>query len=165
MNRTVISLASALILTACATHAPSQGYRPAGYTGAPWNITGSVNLLTGSATFDINSQRVIDDRLNLLTGDGEFTGSYQGKPVNASCITKMGFISNVTTCFVFVSGEKVARPHLNLSRSCVSRRDAKLRQKPNRKVNADANSWPWLRHFIGQLLVPYAPSVLRRQLT
>ena len=108
MNRTVISLASALLRTACATHAPSQGYRPAGYTGAPWNITGSVNLLTGSATFDINSQRVIDDRLNLLTGDGEFTGSYQGKPVNASCITKMGFISNVTTCFVFVSGEKAA---------------------------------------------------------
>lgn len=108
MNRVVISIASALIFSACATQAPSQGYRPAGYTGAPWAITGSVNLLTGSAIFDINSQRVIDGRLSLLTGDGELSGSYQGKPVNASCITKAGFVSNVTTCFIFISGEKAA---------------------------------------------------------
>ena len=108
MIRIFTSLATATLLSACATQAPSQGYRPAGYSGAPWTITGAVNLLSGSATFDINSQRVIDGRLNLLTGDGEFSGSYQGRPVNASCITKMGFVSNVTTCFVFVAGEKAA---------------------------------------------------------
>ena len=108
MKYTVIPFATAFLLSACATQAPSQGYRPAGYSGAPWTIVGAVNLLTGSATFDINSQRVISDRLNLLTGDGEFAGSYQGKPVNATCITKMGFIANTTTCFVFVSGEKAA---------------------------------------------------------
>ena len=108
MSRILVSLAATLFITACATHAPTQGYRPAGYSGAPWSITGAVNLLSGSATFDINAQRVIDDRLNLLTGDGEFSGTYQGRSVNASCITKMGLVSNVTTCFVFIAGEKAA---------------------------------------------------------
>lgn len=108
MKRTSIALAASLLATACATQAPSQGYRPAGYTGAPWTITGAVNLMSGSATFDINAQRVIDGRLNLLTGDGEFSGSYQGKPVNVSCITKMGAFATTTTCFVFVAGEKAA---------------------------------------------------------
>lgn len=108
MKRTLLTLSATLLVAACATQAPTQGYRPAGYTGAPWTITGSVSLLTGAATFDINSQRVIDDRLNLLTGDGEFNGNYQGKKVQASCITKTGFISTNTTCFVFIDGEKAA---------------------------------------------------------
>ena len=51
------AVAVTILLTACATQAPSQGYRPANYAGAPWVISGSVNLLTGSASIDINSQR------------------------------------------------------------------------------------------------------------
>jgi hypothetical protein len=103
-----IFTATALSLFGCATQAPSQGYRPANYSGAPWVITGSVNSLSGSVAFEINSERVIDGRLSLLTGDGEFSGTYQGRPVSSTCITKMGLLSNVTTCFVFVSGEKAA---------------------------------------------------------
>lgn len=108
MKRILTCVATIFLVTACATQAPSQGYRPANYAGVPWIITGSVNLLTGSANIDINSQRAAYGKLSLLTGDGEFSGSYQGKPVSASCITKSGFVSNVTTCFVFVSGEKAA---------------------------------------------------------
>ena len=107
MMQKLAAVAVTILLTACATQAPSQGYRPANYAGAPWVISGSVNLLTGSASIDINSQRAAAGQLNLLTGDGEFSGSYQGKPVAASCITKTMF-STVTTCFVFVAGEKAA---------------------------------------------------------
>jgi hypothetical protein len=107
MKHSAPSLALALLLTACAAQAPSQGYRPANYAGAPWVITGSVNLLTGSASIDINSQRAAEGKLSLITGDGEFAGSYQGKSVNASCITKSAF-TTVTTCFVFIGGEKAA---------------------------------------------------------
>jgi hypothetical protein len=108
MRTSTLLLAVSIFTAGCASQAPSQGYRPAGYTGEQWSITGEVNLLTGFAAFNINGQRVIDGRLNLLTGDGEFSGAYQGKPITATCITKTGFVTTATTCFVFVAGEKAA---------------------------------------------------------
>ena len=95
------------IISGCAT-APSQGYRPANYSGSPWNITGELNELTGGVMIKINNQVVISDRVSIFTGSGEFSGAYESKPVNASCMTSMGLLSTKTNCFVFVSGERAA---------------------------------------------------------
>lgn len=96
-----------LTLSGCAT-APSQGYRPANYAGAPWHISGEMNQFTNGVVIKINDRVVIDKNLSLLSGDGEFSGSYDGKPVTASCLTSMGLLATKTSCFVFVSGEKAA---------------------------------------------------------
>lgn len=96
-----------LTLSGCAT-APSQGYRPANYSGAPWTISGEMNQLSNGVVIKINNQSIINGTLSIFSGDGEFSGSYEGKPVSASCVTSMGLLSNKTNCFVFVSGEKAA---------------------------------------------------------
>jgi hypothetical protein len=95
------------LLVGCAT-APSQGYRPANYAGAPWNISGEMNQFTNGVVIKINGQTVIDKTLSLLSGDGEFSGQYDGKAVNATCMTSMGVFANKTNCFVFVNSEKAA---------------------------------------------------------
>src|SRR3954462_4973955 len=96
---------SLLLLAGCAT-APSQSYRPANYSGSPWNITGEMNELTGGLVIKINNQLVISDRVSIFTGSGEFAGAYDNKPVNASCMTSTGLLTTKTNCFVFVSGER-----------------------------------------------------------
>lgn len=105
--RKLFTVATLAILTGCAT-APSQGYRPANYSGAPWNISGEMNQFTNSVAIKINNQLVINKTLSLFAGDGEFSGSYEGKPVTASCLTSMGLFANKVNCFVFISGEKAA---------------------------------------------------------
>ncbi len=92
-------------LAGCAS-APSQGYRPANYGGEPWNISGNMNQFTNNITIKINDRVVIDNTLSIFTGDGEFSGNYQGKQITASCMTNMW--ATKTNCFVFVSGEKAA---------------------------------------------------------
>ena len=100
-------LAFIALLVGCAT-APSQGYRPANYAGAPWNISGEMNQFTNGVVIKINGQTVIDKTLSLLSGDGEFSGQYDGKAVNATCMTSMGMFASKTNCFVFVNSEKAA---------------------------------------------------------
>ena len=100
-------LAGSLIIAGCST-APSQSYRPANYGGSPWNIVGDLNQLSGNLVIKINNQPVIQDRVNLLTGSGEFQGAYEGKPVTASCMSSMGLFNTTVNCFVFVSGERAA---------------------------------------------------------
>ena len=97
----------ALLLAGCAS-APSQGYRPANYPGAPWSISGDMNHFTNSVVIKINDQTVIDKSLSIFGGDGEFSGTYDGKAVSASCFTSRGFFGNKTDCIVFVNSEKAA---------------------------------------------------------
>ena len=100
-----IFIAWTCFLAECAS-ATSQGYRPANYGGDPWSISGEMNQFTNGITNKINDRIVIDNNLSMLTGDGEFRGTYQGKQITASCMTNMWAIK--TNCFVFVSGEKAA---------------------------------------------------------
>ena len=72
-----ISLVSVLV-AGCATLAPSQGYRPAGSTAAPWQISGELFDFTNVKIF-IDGSKVIDERVSLMSGDGEFRGTYKGK--------------------------------------------------------------------------------------
>jgi len=94
-----------VLLTGCATSAPSQNYRPANYAGAPWNITGEMDQFTYAVIIKINNQIVINNTLSTWSGAGEFSGNYEGKAVTASCMTDM---NSKTNCFVFANGEKAA---------------------------------------------------------
>ncbi|MEF8730830.1 MAG: hypothetical protein V5B40_02530 [Candidatus Accumulibacter meliphilus] len=109
MAMTLRSFASllALFATACTTVAPSQGYRSSGSTEAPWEISGELFDFTNVKIL-INGTKVIDERLSLLSGDGEFRSSYRGKRITASCSTNTGLVSSSTRCFVFVENEKAA---------------------------------------------------------
>ena len=97
----------ALSATACTTVAPSQGYRSAGSTAAPWQISGELFDFTNVKIF-INGAKVIDERLSLLSGDGDFHATYSGKQILASCTTNTGFVATSTKCYVFVENEKAA---------------------------------------------------------
>lgn len=96
-----------LIITACTSVAPSQGYRSAGSTAAPWQISGELFDFTNVKIF-INGSKVIDERLSLLSGDGDFHASYNGRQILASCTTSTGLVANSIKCFVFVENEKAA---------------------------------------------------------
>lgn len=104
--RLLISLL-ALSTAACTTVAPSQGYRSAGSTAAPWQISGELFDFTNVKIF-INGAKIIDERLSLLSGDGDFHSSYSGKQIMASCSTSSGLVSASTKCIVFVANEKAA---------------------------------------------------------
>src|SRR5476649_2955140 len=67
-----------LSVAACTTAAPSQGYRSAGSTESPWQISGELFDFTNVKIF-VNGAKVIDERLSLMSGDGEFNSSYRGK--------------------------------------------------------------------------------------
>lgn len=96
-----------LSVTACTTVAPSQGYRSAGSMAAPWQISGELFDFTNVKIF-INGSKIIDERLSLLSGDGDFHASYSGKQILASCSTSTGLMATSTKCFVFVENEKAA---------------------------------------------------------
>ena len=96
-----------VLTTGCSTVAPSQGYRPAGSTAAPWQISGELFDFTNVKIF-INGSKVIDERVSLMSGDGEFHATYNGKQVMASCSTSAGLMTTSTKCIVFVENEKAA---------------------------------------------------------
>jgi hypothetical protein len=97
----------ALAVASCSTVAPTQGYRSAGSTAAPWQISGELYDFTNVKIF-INGAKVIDDRVSLLSGDGEFQGAYNGKQIMASCSTSSGLMNTATKCIVFVENERAA---------------------------------------------------------
>lgn len=96
-----------LVTVGCAS-APSQSYRPANYSGSPWSIVGDFNSLSQKVIIKINNQMVIEGRLSFLGGNGEFQGSYEAKPVTASCSTNTGFLGSKTSCMIFINGDRAA---------------------------------------------------------
>jgi hypothetical protein len=107
MFKLTVSLISVLALAACTTTAPAQGYRTAGSTAAPWQIRGELFDLTNVKIF-VNEAKVIDERVSLLSGDGEFRGGYQGRAITASCSTSAGLLTTATRCIVFVDNDRAA---------------------------------------------------------
>lgn len=107
---TIATLSISLLMlsvTGCTTVAPSQGFRSSGSTAAPWQIRGELFDFTNVKIF-IDGSKVIDGRLSLMSGDGEFNSSYKGKQIMASCSTSAGLVSSSTKCIVFVENEKAA---------------------------------------------------------
>lgn len=56
----------------------------------------------------INGEKVIDDRLALLGGDGEFHGAYGGQEVIANCSSKAGLAAAKTRCAVFIDQRRAS---------------------------------------------------------
>ena len=107
MQRILIVLAVSLALAAWTTTAPTQGYRPPGSTAPPWQIYGELFDFTNVKIY-IDGVKVVDERLSLLSGDGEFRGRYGGKAISASCSTTSGLLSSSVRCIVFVDNERAA---------------------------------------------------------
>ena len=109
-NRIVAALsisAFSILIAGCSTVAPSQGYRSLGSTAAPWQISGELFDFTNVKIF-IDGTKVIDGRVSLLSGSGEFQSTYNGKQIMANCSTSTGLMASSTKCIVFVENEKAA---------------------------------------------------------
>lgn len=74
---------------------------------APWQIRGELFDFTNVKIF-IDGVKVIDGRLSLISGDGEFAGRHAGKPIAASCTTSSGLLASTVRCIVFVDNERAA---------------------------------------------------------
>lgn len=94
-----------MLLGGCATSGSETGSR---YVSADGNlrIRGELVDSTGVKIF-VNENKVIDEHVSLVRGDGEFAGTWQGKRVSADCSTSGGRKMHATTCLVAVGGERV----------------------------------------------------------
>ena len=108
ISRKLAFLLAVAVIAGCTTAAPSQGYRPPGSTASPWQISGELFDFTNVKIF-VNGVKVIDERLSLLSGDGEFHSSYRGKQISANCYTD-GW--GGTKCLVFVDNRRQQKSRL-----------------------------------------------------
>lgn len=102
---TIIAGALALFSACSTTMTPVTGNHYASTDGA-LHIRGEL-VDSSSVRIYVNNAKVIEDSVSLLKGDGDFKGSFQGKPVHASCATVSGRTMAGTTCLVAVAGERV----------------------------------------------------------
>jgi hypothetical protein len=100
-----IAALCAVFATGCASVAPTNGFAPSATTSSGMQIRGELVDLTGVKIF-VNGQKVIDEQLALLSGEGAFKGAYEGRHVLADCTSKSGMLLAKTRCVVSVAGEK-----------------------------------------------------------
>ena len=107
MFQKITILASVLmLLSACSTTmTPVTGNHYASTDGG-LQIRGEL-VDSSNVRIYVNNAKVIEDNVSLLKGDGDFSGSFQGKPVHASCATVSGGALSGTTCLVAFAGERV----------------------------------------------------------
>ena len=101
------TLGACIVLTlgACSSFTPVTGSYYVSADGRV-HIRGELVDTTNVRIF-VNEAKVIDDKVSLLHGDGDFAGNYQGRPVSASCATSADFKLGATTCTVALDGERV----------------------------------------------------------
>jgi hypothetical protein len=101
----MIATAFAVTVSGCTTFAPVTQSQ---YTSRDGKLAIRGELVDGTDVhIFVNGEKVIDDKVSLLRGDGSFHGEYQGKPVSADCSTPAGRNFNATMCTVAVAGERV----------------------------------------------------------
>jgi hypothetical protein len=100
----IIAALCALLATGCASVTPGHAYAPSTTTNSGMQIRGELVDLTDVKIF-VNGQKVIDEQLALLSGEGAFKGSYEGRRVLADCSSKAGMALAKTRCVVSVAGE------------------------------------------------------------
>jgi hypothetical protein len=93
-----------VLATGCASVTPQSNYAPAATTSSGLQVRGELVDLTDVKIF-VNGNKVIDEQLALLSGEGRFNGSYEGKRVLADCSSKSGLALAKTRCVVSVAGE------------------------------------------------------------
>lgn len=99
-KKLTIAAALAVFATGCAMLPPDASL-------AQLKIRGELIDMADVKIF-INGEKVIDDRLALLSGDGEFHGLYGGRHVRANCSTKSGLVAAKTQCAVFVDQRRAS---------------------------------------------------------
>lgn len=98
-------------LTACATVAPTQSYRPANYGGPAWSISAKAEsgALKDTVTVTINGQAVTSGTLHELRPKDNFTGAFEGHNVLAECgLVNTGGLMYAHECTVFIDNERAA---------------------------------------------------------
>jgi type 1 fimbria pilin len=101
----MIAAVLAVTMSGCAALAPVTGSH---YTSRDGKLDIHGELIDNSdVRIFVNGDKVIDDQISLLHGDGRFDGKYQGKRVSADCSTAAGRQLNATLCTVAVDGERV----------------------------------------------------------
>lgn len=101
----MIAAAAAVTMSGCAALAPVTGSH---YTSRDGKLDIHGELIDNSdVRIFVNGDKVIDDQISLLHGDGKFDGRWQGKRVSADCSTPAGRQLNGTLCTVAVDGERV----------------------------------------------------------
>jgi type 1 fimbria pilin len=104
MKFTIVALAG-MILSGCAMFTPATESR---YVSADGSLQIRGELVDSSAVkIFVNDNKVIDEHVSLLRGDGAFAGTWQGKRVSADCSTSGGRKLHGTTCLVAVGAERV----------------------------------------------------------
>ena len=101
----MIAAALAVTMSGCTALAPVTGNHYTSRDGK-LDIQGALIDCSGVRIF-VNGDKVIDDRVSLVHGDGKFDGTWQGKRVSADCSTAAGGKTGATTCKVAVAGEHV----------------------------------------------------------
>ena len=101
----MIAAALAVTMSGCAALAPVTGNH---YTSPDGKLDIHGELVDSSdVRIFVNGDKVIDEQVSLMHGDGKFDGTWQGKRVSADCSTAAGRKLGATTCTVAVAGEQV----------------------------------------------------------
>lgn len=101
----MIMAALTVTMSGCAVLTPVTGSQ---YTSHDGKVAIHGELVDNSdVRIFVNGDKVIDDRVSLVRGDGRFDGNWQGKPVSADCATDAGRGTGATRCTVAVAGERV----------------------------------------------------------
>jgi hypothetical protein len=95
---------SAVLATGCAAVTSSSDYAPTATTASGLQVRGELINQTGVKIY-VNGQKVIDDQLALLSGEGAFRGTYDGRRVLADCASKPGMQQGKTRCTVAVGND------------------------------------------------------------
>lgn len=105
LKKFTIVAAFAVTMSGCAAFTPVTGNH---YTSRDGKLDIQGQLVDSSdVRIFVNGDKVIDDRISLVNGDGKFDGNWQGKRVSVDCITATGRATGATTCTVAVAGERV----------------------------------------------------------
>ncbi len=101
----MIAAVLAVTMSGCTALAPVTGNH---YTSRDGKLDIHGEFIDNAAVrIFVNGDKVIDDQVSLVRGDGKFDGTWQGKRVSADCSTAAGGASGATRCTVAVAGEHV----------------------------------------------------------
>jgi hypothetical protein len=103
-HKSTIAALFLVLATGCASTTPHNEYAPVATTSSGMKIRGELVGMTDVKIF-VNGEKVIDEQLALLSGDGAFKGAYEGRHVLADCSSKAGMVQAKTRCVVSVAGE------------------------------------------------------------
>lgn len=99
------------LLVGCATTAQTQFYRPANYSGEPYQISGKLEPMkgwNGVVIIYINNKEVINKPLPLFTNTTDASGSYENKKISTTITRVNTFMSSYIRADVFVGPERAA---------------------------------------------------------